>query len=90
LLLNYNFQYENFSIVTALNDVLSGIRHEGNLDENDLAVHQLSFLNVLMVDFEINSTFIGFIYFVVMFGSYVHKKIWVSQCCIVSLMFAGV
>jgi len=60
--------------VNALNDVLSGIRHEGSPDANYLAVHQLSFLKVLMVDFEINSTFIGFIFFVVMFGSYVHKK----------------
>jgi hypothetical protein len=58
--------------VNALNDVLSGIRHKGSLDANDLAVHQLSFLNVLY--FEINSTFIGLIYPVVMFGSYVHKK----------------
>jgi len=60
--------------VNALNDVQSGIRHEGSLDAYDLAVHQLSFLNVLMVDFELSSTFIGLIYFVVMFGSYVHKK----------------
>jgi hypothetical protein len=30
-----------------LNDVLSGIRHEGSLDANDVAVHQLSFLNLL-------------------------------------------
>ena len=48
--LNYNFQYEHFPIVNTLNDVLSGIRREGSLDANDLAVHQFSYLNILYFD----------------------------------------
>jgi len=61
--------------VNTSNDILSGIKHEGSLDANDFTVHKLSFLTFLvylMVNSEINSTFIDLIYFVIMFISYVH------------------
>jgi len=55
--------------VNTLNYVLSDTEQEGSLDGNDLIVHKLSFIisYILMVNFEINSTFIDLIYFVIMF-----------------------
>ena len=38
-LLHYNLQYEHYSIVNTLNDVLSSVKHEGRQDANDLIVH---------------------------------------------------
>jgi hypothetical protein len=75
-MLNYSFQYQQYSIANTLNDVLSGIKYEGSQDANDLIVLKLSFLILLyfLVNFDINSTFINLIYFVIMFMSYVHKK----------------
>ena len=51
--LNYSFQYEHYSIANTLNDVLSGLKHEGSQDANDLIVQKLSFLILLyfMVNF---------------------------------------
>jgi len=43
-LLNYNFQYEPFRILSTLDDVLSGTKHEGSLDADDSIVLPLSFL----------------------------------------------
>jgi len=37
-LLYYSFQYKQYSVVNTLNDVLSGIKHEGSQDTNDLIV----------------------------------------------------
>ena len=48
------------------------MKHEGSLDANDLTVHKLSFL--ILLYFEINSTFIDLNDFVIMFISYVHKE----------------
>jgi hypothetical protein len=48
------------------------MKHEGSLDANDLTVHKLSFL--ILLYFEINSTFIDLSDFVIMFISYVHKE----------------
>ena len=75
-LLNYSFQYEQYSIANTLNAVLSGIKHEESQDANDLIVQKLSFLILLyfLVSFEISIIFINLIYFVIMFMSYVHKK----------------
>ena len=49
-LLNYNFQFEQYSIVNTLNNVLSNIKHAGSMDANDLTVHELSFLVLFCFD----------------------------------------